>query len=207
MPNQATASCEDGTMKYFSEASERNRGPILDILRTELAGKKTVLEIGSGTGQHAVYFAQNLPHLSWQPSDVKSQHRSINAWRDEAMLPNLLPPLELDVGIAWPDNVYDAVFTANTCHIMAWHEVQALFVGANRTIGPAGLFIIYGPFNYDGKFTSPSNERFHAYLQAQAPHMGIRDMSAILELARPNMRLVSDYEMPANNRLLVLLKI
>lgn len=200
------AAYEDALMKQFSNACERNRDPILGILLTELADKNTVLEIGSGTGQHAVYFARHLPHLSWQPSDVRSNHGSILAWRDEAGLTNLSPPLELDVGCAWPDQVYDAVFTANTCHIMAWDEVKALFVGASRALKSGGLLIIYGPFNYDGKFTSSSNERFHSYLQAQAPHMGIRDMKDILELAGPSLHLVSDHEMPANNRLLVFSK-
>ncbi|MGV3741914.1 MAG: DUF938 domain-containing protein [Burkholderiaceae bacterium] len=190
-------------MKQFSEACERNREPILAVLRTALAEKKTVLEIGSGTGQHAVYFARHLPHLIWQTSDVKGNHPSILAWQEEAGLENVLPPLELDVAGAWPRQTFDAVFTANTCHIMAWSEVEAMFAGVSRILRSGGLFLVYGPFNYDGKFTSPSNQRFNEYLQMQAPHMGIRDVADIRKLAEPRMALTNDHEMPANNRLLV----
>jgi cyclopropane fatty-acyl-phospholipid synthase-like methyltransferase len=190
-------------VKQFSEACERNREPILAVLRTALADKKAVLEIGSGTGQHAVHFARHLPHVTWQASDVKANHPSINAWREDAGLDNVLPPLELDVGGVWPKQTFDAVFTANTCHIMAWHEVKAMFAGVSRILRPDGLLIIYGPFNYGGKFTSLSNQRFNEYLQMQAPHMGIRDIADICGLAAGSMMLSGDHEMPANNRLLI----
>lgn len=190
-------------MKQFSEACERNREPILSVLKTALADKSRVLEIGSGTGQHAVYFARHMPHLAWQTSDLKTNHASILAWQAEAGLDNVLPPLELNVDGAWPSQTFDAVFTANTCHIMAWPEVEAMFAGVRNVLTPGGLFILYGPFNYGGEFTSPSNQRFHEYLQAQASHMGIRDIAAIQKLAEGSMNLLDDHEMPANNRLLV----
>lgn len=193
-------------MKQFSEACERNREPILSFLKTALAGKTRVLEIGSGTGQHAVYFARHLPHLVWQTSDLKSNHASILAWQEEAGLDNVLPPLELNVDGMWPSQTFDAVFTANTCHIMAWPEVEAMFAGVSRILAPGGAFILYGPFNYGGEFTSPSNQRFDEYLKDQASHMGIRDIAAIQKLAEGSMILSEDHEMPANNRLLIFAK-
>jgi cyclopropane fatty-acyl-phospholipid synthase-like methyltransferase len=193
-------------VKQFSEACERNREPILSVLKTALADKSRVLEVGSGTGQHAVHFARHLPHLVWQTSDLKANHASILAWQAEAGLDNVLPPLELNVGGMWPSQTFDAVFTANTCHIMAWPEVGAMFAGVSRVLAPGGAFILYGPFNYGGEFTSPSNQRFHEYLQAQAPHMGIRDIAAIRTLAEGSMIRLDDHEMPANNRLLVFAK-
>lgn len=194
-------------MKQFSEACERNRDPILTVLRSVLAGKRNVLEIGSGSGQHALHFAEHLPHLSWQTSDLKANHPSIRGWQEESGLANLLPPIELDVGSTWPLQKFDAAFTANTCHIMAWPEVEAMFAGVGGVLQPGGVFLLYGPFNYGGKFTSPSNQRFDEYLRAQAPHMGIRDFEAIRPLAdEQGMALIADHEMPANNRLLVFAK-
>lgn len=191
--------------KFFSEACERNRGPILDQLRDHLSGARRVLEIGSGTGQHAVHFAAALPHLVWQTSDLPANHPGINAWIAEAALPNLLPPLTLDVGAgSWPAQSCDAVFSANTLHIMGWEEVQAMFAGIGRVLQPDGILCIYGPFNYGGAYTSDSNARFDAMLRAQAPHMGIRDFEAVDALARQHgLLLVADHPMPANNRLLV----
>lgn len=191
--------------KLHSTACERNRDPILDILRGCLASSRSLLEIGSGTGQHAVYFAAALPHLTWQTSDLPQNHPSIRAWMEEAGLANLRAPLALDVGAGpWPAQTFDAVFSANTCHIMAWEEVQAMFAGIGRVLGAGGMLCIYGPFNYDGAFTSDSNARFDAALRAQAPHMGIRDIEAVNQLAREQgLEAVSDHAMPANNRLLV----
>lgn len=191
--------------KQYSEACERNGEPILDVLRMAFADCKNVLEIGSGTGQHAVYFSANMPHLRWHTSDLPVNHPSIRAWQAEAALPNVLPPIVLDVGAGiWPQSKFDAVFTANTCHIMSWKEVQAMFEGLGSILEPGGMLGIYGPFNYDGAFTSQSNQRFDAYLKAQALHMGIRDFEAINLLAsRQNLSLQADESMPANNRLLV----
>lgn len=192
--------------KPYSEACERNRGPILDVLRVHLAQARSVLEIGSGTGQHAVHFAAALPHLTWQTSDLAANHPGIHAWVAEAGLPNLLPPLTLDVGAGtWScDTRYDAVFSANTCHIMSWEEVRAMFAGVAGVLAAGGRLCIYGPFNYGGAFTSDSNAAFDAMLRAQAPHMGLRDFEAMDALAlQHGLTLERDHPMPANNRLLV----
>jgi cyclopropane fatty-acyl-phospholipid synthase-like methyltransferase len=191
--------------KQFSAACERNREPILALLREAFSASHRVLEIGSGTGQHAAYFAAHLPHLIWQTSDLPQNHPSILAWQQETALPNLLPPLALDVaGSEWPSGTYDAVFSANTCHIMAWQEVRAMFAGIGRVLQPGGVLGIYGPFNYDGQFTSASNAQFDAALKAQAPHMGIRDFEAVNRLAaEQGLALAVDHPMPANNRLLL----
>jgi SAM-dependent methyltransferase len=190
--------------KPFSAACERNRAPILNHLRVLFADCKSVLEIGSGTGQHAVYFGAQLPQLLWQTSDVPAHHAGIQAWLDEARLPNVLPPLTLDVATDdWPTGPFDAVFTANTCHIMAWPQVEAMVAGASRVLAPGGLFCIYGPLKEGGHFSSDSNAAFDAQLRAQAPHMGIRDLEALERLAAAGqMRRVADHAMPANNRLL-----
>jgi cyclopropane fatty-acyl-phospholipid synthase-like methyltransferase len=190
--------------KQYSAACERNREPILAVLREAFANVHRVLEIGSGTGQHAVNFAAQLPQLVWQTSDLPHNHASILAWLQEAALPNLLPPLTLDVASGeWPVGPYDAVFSANTCHIMAWQEVRAMFDGIGRVLQPGGAVCIYGPFNYAGKFSSASNAQFDAALKAQAPHMGIRDFEAVNRLAEEHgLTLIADHAMPANNRLL-----
>lgn len=191
--------------KQFSAACERNREPILAVLRDVLREPGRVLEIGSGTGQHAIHFGMHLPHLTWQTSDLPYHHASIHAWLNETQLPNVLPPLTLDTGSdAWPAGPFDAVFTANTCHIMGWDEVCAMFGGVARVLRPGGLMCVYGPFNYDGRFTSESNAMFDASLKAQAAHMGIRDFEAVDRTAAENgLKLVADHAMPANNRLVV----
>lgn len=191
--------------KQFSAACERNREPILALLREVLAPCRSVLEIGSGTGQHAIFFGAQLPHLTWQSSDLAHYHPSILAWQRETPAPNVLPPLLLDVTAAeWPAGPFDAVFSANTCHIMAWRDVQAMFAGIARVLGADGMLCIYGPFNYGGAFTSASNARFDAALRAQAPHMGLRDVEAVAALAvAAGLVWQADYAMPANNRLLI----
>ena len=190
--------------RQFSAACGRNREPILAILRDAFADRRRVLEIGSGTGQHAVFFGAALTHLIWQTSDVPQNHPSIIAWQQEAELVNVLPPLALGVNGEWPQGPFDAVFSANTCHIMAWPEVQAMFAGIGGVLSTGGVACIYGPFNYGGKFTSASNAQFDASLKAQAPHMGIRDFDAVNALAAAQgLALQADHAMPANNRLLV----
>jgi SAM-dependent methyltransferase len=190
--------------KPYSSACDRNRAPILSALREHFADRRQVLEIGSGTGQHAVYFAAAMPHLQWQTSDVAENLPGIRAWLDEAVLPNTPPPLELDVNGALPLAGFDAVFSANTLHIMSWLEVQRMFLRLNHLVAPDFKLAIYGPFNYGGRFTSESNAAFDAALKARGAHMGIRDFEALERLAQPvGLKLVVDVEMPANNRLLV----
>jgi SAM-dependent methyltransferase len=191
--------------KHFSEACERNREPILSVLRGLLAQATSVLEIGSGTGQHAVYFSAALPHVTWQTSDLPANHASIHAWLREEPPDNVLPPLALDVaGNDWPPGPFDAVFTANTCHIMAWDEVCAMFAGVGRVLRRDGVFCVYGPFNVGGKFTSESNALFDLSLKAQGEHMGIRDVEEVDRIARKEgLSLLADHAMPAHNRLLV----
>jgi cyclopropane fatty-acyl-phospholipid synthase-like methyltransferase len=191
--------------KQFSTACERNQEPIFGLLGTILAEHRRVLEIGSGTGQHAMYFAARLPQLTWQTSDLPQNHASILSWQQEAQLPNVLPPLTLDMRAPqWPEAGFDAVFTANTCHIMAWPEVERMFAGIGRLLPAGGVCCVYGPFNYDGAFTSASNARFDAMLRQQAPQMGLRDFEAVNQLALgAGLELEADHAMPANNRLLV----
>jgi len=190
--------------KPHSFACDRNRDPILAVLRKHFADRRKVLEIGSGTGQHAAYFAAALAHLQWQASDVAENLPGICEWLKEAALPNTPPPLVFDVNRVWPDGAYDAVFSANTLHIMSWPEVQRLFGGLDRVVAADATLAIYGPFNYGGRYTSDSNAAFDASLKARAPHMGIRDFEAVNALAEAiGLTLVADVAMPANNRTLV----
>ena len=194
-------------MKQFSEACERNREPILQVLRRMFADRTAVLEIGSGTGQHAAYFAPALPHLAWQPSDVGENLPSIRLWREEAQTPRLAEPIELDVEQPFPRVSADAAFSANTCHIMSWPQVEKLFAGVATLLPPGGVFALYGPFNYGGKHTSPSNAEFDAWLRGRDQKSGVRDFEAIAALAgRYGLTVEEDNAMPANNRLLVFRK-
>ena len=188
----------------YSASCDRNREPILAVLRQHFADRKRVLEIGSGTGQHAVHFAAALPHLTWQTSDLPENHEGIRLWLDEAALPNTPAPLALDARGPWPQARYDAVFTANTLHIMSWPEVQALFAELPGVLADDARLAIYGPFNYGGAFTSPSNAQFNVTLKGWGAHMAIRDFEAVDALARgAGLRLLEDRAMPANNRCLV----
>ena len=191
--------------KPHAPATERNREPILKVLRVHFGGRMHVLEIGSGTGQHAVHFAAALPQLQWQCSDRAQYLPGIRAWLDDAQQPNTPPPIELDVlNGPWPAAQYDAVFSANTLHIMGWPEVQALFVGLDATLAADAMLAIYGPFNVGGRPTSDSNALFDAELKARAPSMGLRDVEAVDALARTiGLRTVANIAMPANNRCLL----
>jgi cyclopropane fatty-acyl-phospholipid synthase-like methyltransferase len=188
-----------------AEACERNKDPILAVLRAELTGARTLLEIGSGTGQHAVYFAAALPTITWQTSDRRENHETIRAWLEARPAPNLLAPLALDVAAdEWPSGPYDAVFSANTAHIMGWPEVCAMFAGVGRVVSPGGRFLLYGPFSYDGRHTSASNESFDRMLRRRDPASGVRDLRRLDEEARrAGLERTADYEMPANNRTIV----
>lgn len=193
--------------KPFSEACERNREPILSVLKRVFADRRRVLEIGSGTGQHAAAFAPALPHLVWQPSDVAEHLAGIGLWVAEAGAANLRRPLELDVDRPWPDIAADAVFSANTCHIMSWPQVERLFEGVGRLLPADGLLALYGPFNHGGRHTSESNARFDAMLRARDPRSGLRDIEALIALGeREYLGKDEDLAMPANNRLLIFRK-
>ena len=187
--------------KPFAPSCERNQGPILEVLQRHLGTTRRVLEIGSGTGQHAVHFAAAMPWLAWQCSDRADNLPGIAAWRDEAALANTPPAIELDVDGPWPGNRFDAVFTANSLHIMGWTEVEAFFAGVGRVLEPGGLLAVYGPFNYGGDYTSQSNREFDAWLKARDPRSGIRDAGAIDALAHGvGLVLLEDNDLPANNR-------
>ncbi len=193
--------------KPFSQACENNKQPILTVLREAFADVSSVLEIGSGTGQHAVHFAANLPHLVWQPSDQREYLEGITAWCDDAGLGNLKRPLELNVYQPWPVTHTPAVFSANTVHIMYWSGVEALFTGLGNVLEQDGVFCLYGPFNYEGHYTSDSNASFDQWLRARDPGSGIRDIEAIVKLAKGvELSLREDHTMPANNRLLEFVK-
>lgn len=191
-------------MKPYADACDRNRGPILEVLRQHFADRHRVLEIGSGTGQHAVHFGAALPHLTWQTSECEPGLAGIRLWLEEAGLPNLPQPIALDVTGSWPDARFDAVFTANTLHIMGWPEVRALFAALPQVLTGDAVLAVYGPFNYDGRFTSPSNAAFDEWLKQRSPRSGIRDFAAVDELARSiGFAPVEDRAMPANNRMLI----
>lgn len=191
--------------KPYAESCDQNREPILEILRLYLPERHTLLEIGSGTGQHAVYFAPEFPHLLWQTSDVTENHAGIRQWIAESCCPNVLDPIALDVNQPdWPEPGYEAVFSANTAHIMDWGSVEAMFAGIGRVLNPGGVFLLYGPFNYGGKYTSESNARFDHWLKSRDPASGIRNFDDLDRLAQDHgLELVADHAMPANNRTLV----
>jgi len=203
--------------KPFSPSCERNRDPILSVLREHFADRKHVLEIGSGTGQHAVCFAEALPWLLWQTSDREENLPGIQMWLDEAALPNTPAPLVFEV--AEQDTPpphdsdaagksasvrYDAIFSANTLHIMSWEEVKKLFAALPALAAADAKLVIYGPFNYGGEFTSASNAAFDESLKQRVAHMGIRDFDDVDRLAQSaGFTLLDDVAMPANNRCLV----
>ena len=192
-------------MKPFAESCEINKHPILEVLKNVFAGRSRVLEIASGTGQHAVHFGRTLPHLTWQTSELAENHAGIRAWLAEAELSNVLKPVALDVDDAsWPVTSFDAIFNANTVHIISWPQVEALFAHISRVIEPGGCVCFYGPYNYNGEFTSASNARFDEWLKSRDPESGVRDFEAIDQLASSHgLILVNDIEMPINNRTLV----
>jgi cyclopropane fatty-acyl-phospholipid synthase-like methyltransferase len=196
-------------MKPYSAACDQNGNAILDVIKPLLSNKKNVLEIGSGTGQHAVFFAKKMPHLIWQTSDQIENHLGIQQWLDEANLDNTLEPIALDVSNdVWPNKTVDAIFSANAVHIMAWENVLDLFKQAGKLLKKEAFFLLYGPFNYKGEYTSESNQRFDVWLKNRDTKSGIRDFEALDQLAKEaNLLLVRDFEMPANNRILQWVKI
>lgn len=197
----------------FSQACANNQAPIAQVLRTALADRQHVLEIGSGTGQHSVYFAPRLPHLVWQTSELPMHHAGITAWHAAHPAANLRGPITLDLHRSeWPTPTtdappFDAVFTSNTLHIVAWPLVQRLFTLVGLHLPHGGVLAIYGPFNYGGQFTSESNRAFDGWLRQRDAASGIRDIEQVVELASQHgFTLDSDHAMPANNRTLVFRK-
>lgn len=190
------------SLRLSAPAAARNAAPILDVLRTALPARGTVLEIASGTGQHAVHFAAALPDIDWQPSDADPRARaSIEAWREHAGLANLRAPLELDVrSEPWPIEAVDAIVCINMIHISPWEAAIALMKGAGARIAPGGALVLYGPYRRDGAHTAPSNEAFDADLRARDPAWGVRDLEAVEALARAEGFVCEAVvPMPANN--------
>jgi len=198
--------------KPFSQACDNNKQAILTILTEVFSQTKQVLEIGSGTGQHAVFFGQHLPHLTWQTSDLFSNHSGINLWLDESVIDNVQRPVVIDLNNPWPSLNHnlriDGLYTANTLHIISWPLVIKFFEGLRDNLVNKAKVCIYGPFNYHGQFTSASNAYFDTCLKERDSHSGIRDIEAVLLLAHSaGLALLDDHVMPANNRLLVFTKI
>ncbi|MFK5986760.1 MAG: DUF938 domain-containing protein [Pseudomonadota bacterium] len=191
-------------MKPFSESCVQNQGPILEQLQHLCTEPANVLEIGSGTGQHAVHFAKHLPHLNWYTSDRLEYHPGIKLWLDESQLANTHYPIELDVKqTSWADLSIDIIFSANTAHIMSIAEVEVFFSGVGKQLNNHGLFILYGPFNYNGQYTSASNANFDIWLKQQNPHSCIKDFEYLESLAKQaNMDFCQQIDMPANNKIL-----
>lgn len=204
--------------KPLWSAPERNKEPILNVLRHCIANDnhqrniQHALEVGSGTGQHIVHFAKNLPHITWQSSDQAEYLEGIRLWVQDEPLPNLLPPIEFDVNQPLPkfsnahnpEGTFDLLYSANTLHIMSWETVQQFFTVIPQLLKPNALVVLYGPFNYNGQFTSDSNAAFHASLQERDANMGIRDSEAVIKLVNTvRLTLLEDVAMPANNRCLI----
>jgi len=195
-------------MKPFAESCEQNKLPILNVLEKYLGNKKHILEIGSGTGQHAVFFSEQFPHITWQTSDRRENHEGIQLWIDEADTENAKHPLDIDVCQPWPAiKGVDVIYSANTCHIMSWHDVQCFFQGVGSILQTGGHFILYGPFNFNNAFTSESNALFDQRLKARDPLSGIRNFEDLCKLGSENgLAFEENIEMPANNRTLVWVK-
>ena len=189
-------------MKRFAEACDRNQAPILEVLKTILPDTGKVLEIGSGTGQHAAYFSRSLPNLTWQPSDLAEALPSIEAWREESCAKNLNSPIVIDLfGNNEALGRVDAIVCINVLHIVAWKGVERLFKIADSVLNPTGLIYFYGPYRYADRVLEPSNEAFDDWLRKNNPVSGIRDYSAVESLAESNsFTLGDDRPMPSNNR-------
>lgn len=195
----------------FSDACERNKQPIFEVLERHFPKRGYVLEIGSGTGQHVVYFAARLKTLKWQPTDLPENLPPLAARIEAEGSDNIKPPIALDVvnddPSAWPERVLSAAFSANTAHIMSWPAVRAMFAGVGQRLKERGVFCLYGPFNEGGKYTSDSNRAFDLELKSQDPEMGLRDVRSLETLAnKHDMRLFDQVRMPANNQTLVFLR-
>ncbi len=193
----------------FSQSCENNQSFILEVLREAFADRRKVLEVASGTGQHACHFASHMPWLQWQPTELPANLPILQPRCAAYTGDNVLPPVALDVcADPWPVAIPDTLFSANSLHIMAFSAVEQLFAALGRSAGHDVKMAIYGPFNYDGKYSSDSNARFDEWLAQRHPDSAIRDFEAVNRLAeRMDFVLQADYEMPANNRLLVWRKV
>lgn len=192
--------------KPYSAACDRNKEPILHVLQQViLPSDRRLLEVGTGTGQHAVYLAPHFPQLEWFPTDLSVNIPGMNLWFQEAKIPNIQKPVRLDVGKDdFPKLKFDVVFTANTFHIMHWKECKSFMKLLGNRLREGSRFVVYGPFKYDGKFTSESNAEFDLSLKGRDPLMGIRAFEDVLaNMTKNGFELLEDYEMPANNRVLV----
>lgn len=192
--------------KPYSAACDRNKEPILHVLQQViLPSDRRLLEVGTGTGQHAVYLAPHFPQLEWFPTDLSVNIPGMNLWFQEAKIPNIQKPVRLDVGKDdFPKLKFDVVFTANTFHIMHWKECKSFMKLLGNRLREGSRFVVYGPFKYEGKFTSESNADFDLSLKGRDPLMGIRAFEDVLaNMTKNGFELLEDYEMPANNRVLV----
>ena len=192
----------------FSEACERNKGPILEVLRKVFSKTETVLEIGSGTGQHAVHFSTHLSHLVWQPTELGENVAMLKSRIDLEGPENLLPAKELDVlRNNWELEKTDAVFIANVFQIAPIEVMHSCLIGTSNCLKRLGIFCVYGPFRFEGKFTSPNNAEFDSSLRANNPEWGIRDFEQLCQVAEErDFTFQHNYSMPANNQLLVFKK-
>ncbi len=192
---------DEPTTLPFAPAAERNRAPIGEVLATVLPERARVIEIGAGTGQHAVAFSRALPIASWLATDQEPAIPGLRARIRAEGPPGMPEPLPLDVTTGpWPAGPFDAAFTANTCHIMNWEAVCAMLAGVSQILAPAGIFLVYGPFMRDGRHTSDGNARFHRELGRQNPEQGLRALEALeSEALRHQLVLEQVFSMPANN--------
>jgi len=190
--------------KPFSESCEQNKLPIRQVLSRFVEGRRTLLEIGSGTGQHAVYFAAEFAGLVWQTSDLIENHTSIAAWIRDSGLYNVLYPLSLDAGGDWPSQQYDLLFSANTLHIMSESAAEQFMRKVSGCMHDQSVLLVYGPFNYQSRYTSESNARFDQWLKQRDPASGIKNFEWLRDIAQQSgLECTEDISMPANNRILV----
>lgn len=198
------------TNKPYAPSADNNKDPILRILSRYLAANDRILEIGSGTGQHVCYFAEKLPKMLFQPSDLPKHLEGILHWIEESLAENILPPIVINVSdrSTYPSQHFNAVYSANTTHIMSIDEVNHFFRLVNFTLGKSGVFILYGPFNENGDYTSESNRQFDQHLKSRAAHMGIRDIVDLKKFANDNgLCFKTSHAMPNNNQILIFKKL
>jgi len=189
-------------VKVAVPAAERNKAPILSMLRRALPAAGTVLEVAGGSGQHAAFFAEHLPRITWQATEQPGALAGMQAWREECGAPNLPPPLALDINQSpWPVERADAVVCINAVHIIPWPAVQNLVQKGAKLLAPGAVFFLYGPFRYRNRALEPSNESFDMWLRQQDPRSGLRELESVDALMEENgLCLAADEAMPANNR-------